>query len=245
MGFLGGSAGKEPACQCKRGRFHPWVRKIPGRKKWQPTPVFLPGKSYEQRSLEGYSPWGPGESDTAEQLSKHSLVTGFRRVLESPQVWGSYRHRPWSVSSWAPLQLQDPCSPLLTPATTKLTNCRLYQPHWLRLKSFSPRCTARSCFLPVSFLACSREHPKNPLNTHQAGWRSAHSQDRPGPKPRSLRWCFLFAHDLPPWRVLRHISRCFSGGCTKLSISGDHLRNTPFCWLSLCPFFAPAPRSHS
>ena len=86
MGFLGGSTGKEPACQCKRGRFHPWVRKIPGRKKWQPTPVFLPGKSHEQRSLEGYSPQGRRESDIAEQLSKHSLVTGFRRVLESPQV---------------------------------------------------------------------------------------------------------------------------------------------------------------
>ena len=36
----------------------PWVRKIPWRRKWQPTPVFLPGKSHGQRSLEGFSPWG-------------------------------------------------------------------------------------------------------------------------------------------------------------------------------------------
>ena len=42
----------------KRGRFNPWVRKIPCRKKWQPTPVFLPGESLGRRSLVGYSPWG-------------------------------------------------------------------------------------------------------------------------------------------------------------------------------------------
>ena len=55
--FPGGASGKEPACQCKRGkrlRFDPWVRKIPWRRKWQPTPVFLPGESHGQRSLVGY-----------------------------------------------------------------------------------------------------------------------------------------------------------------------------------------------
>ena len=41
-----------------------WVEKIPWRRKWQPTPVFLPGKSHRQRSLVGYSPWGCKESDT-------------------------------------------------------------------------------------------------------------------------------------------------------------------------------------
>ena len=40
------------------------VGKIPWRRKWQPTPVFLPGKSHGQRSLEGYSPWGPKGLDT-------------------------------------------------------------------------------------------------------------------------------------------------------------------------------------
>ena len=39
-------------------RFHPWVGKIPQRRKWEPNPVFLPGESYGQRSLAGYSPWG-------------------------------------------------------------------------------------------------------------------------------------------------------------------------------------------
>ena len=47
---------KEPAHQCRRRVFDPWVGKIPWRRKWQPTPVFLPGKSHGQRSLVGYSP---------------------------------------------------------------------------------------------------------------------------------------------------------------------------------------------
>ena len=44
--------------QLRRPGFHPWVRNIPWRRKWQPTPVFLPGKSHGQRSLVGYRPWG-------------------------------------------------------------------------------------------------------------------------------------------------------------------------------------------
>ena len=62
-------SGKESACQCrrcKRCRFYPWVGKIPWSRKWQPTPVFLPGEFHGQRSLVGYSPWGCKESDTTE-----------------------------------------------------------------------------------------------------------------------------------------------------------------------------------
>ena len=53
----------------RRLRFNPCVWKIPWRRKWQPTPVFLPGKSHEQRSLAGYSPWGSKESDTIERTT--------------------------------------------------------------------------------------------------------------------------------------------------------------------------------
>ena len=49
---------KESTCQFRRCGFDPRVGKIPWRRKWQPTPVFLPGKSHGQRSLAGYSPWG-------------------------------------------------------------------------------------------------------------------------------------------------------------------------------------------
>ena len=49
---------KEPTGQCKRPRFDPWVEKIPWRREWQPTPVFMPGESDRQRSLAGCTPSG-------------------------------------------------------------------------------------------------------------------------------------------------------------------------------------------
>ena len=49
------------------------VRKIPWRRKWQPTPVFFPGESHGQGSLEDYSPWGRKEWDMTERLSTHTL----------------------------------------------------------------------------------------------------------------------------------------------------------------------------
>ena len=65
-------SGKESTCQCKRLRrlrFNLWVEKISWRRKWQPTSVFLPGKSHGQRSLAGYSPGDCKKSDTTERLS--------------------------------------------------------------------------------------------------------------------------------------------------------------------------------
>ena len=61
-GYFSGSEGKESTCQCNRLGFDPWVLKIPRRREWQPTPVFLPGKFHGQRSLVGYSPWGSQRS---------------------------------------------------------------------------------------------------------------------------------------------------------------------------------------
>uniref|UniRef100_A0AC11DZ86 Serine/threonine kinase 39 n=1 Tax=Ovis aries TaxID=9940 RepID=A0AC11DZ86_SHEEP len=62
--------------QCRRPGFNPWVGKISWRRKWQPTPVFLSGKSHGRRSLVGYSTWGCKESDTTERLHFH-FHTGF------------------------------------------------------------------------------------------------------------------------------------------------------------------------
>ena len=56
-GFTDGSDSKESASNGRRTGFDPWVGKIPWRREWQPTPVFLPGKFHGQRSLAGYSPW--------------------------------------------------------------------------------------------------------------------------------------------------------------------------------------------
>ena len=69
MGFPDGAVVKESTCQCRRCRrrgFDSWVRKIPWRGKWQPTPVFLLGKIHVQRSLVGYHPWVHKELDTTE-----------------------------------------------------------------------------------------------------------------------------------------------------------------------------------
>ena len=64
--FPNGSEGKASAFNAGRPGFNPWVRKILWRRKWQPTPVLLPGKSHEQRSMVGYSPLGRKEVDTTE-----------------------------------------------------------------------------------------------------------------------------------------------------------------------------------
>ena len=75
--------GKDFACQCRRHKrrgFNPWVGKIPQSRKWQSTPVFLPGKSYGQRSLAGYN--GIAESDTTEHPHIHIKLNQFAAHLK-------------------------------------------------------------------------------------------------------------------------------------------------------------------
>ena len=75
---------KKSACQCRRGGFNPWVGKIPWRKKWQPTPVFLPGEFHGQRSLLGYSSWGHKEADMTEGINNNK-ITNLRKCLKLNQ----------------------------------------------------------------------------------------------------------------------------------------------------------------
>ena len=74
--FPGGTSGKGSTCQCRRHGFNSWVRKIPWRRKWQPTPVCLPGKFHGQRILPEYSPWGCKELDTTEHTAHPLLGRG-------------------------------------------------------------------------------------------------------------------------------------------------------------------------
>ena len=71
-------SGKESPCQCRRHERHgcnPWVEKIPWRRKWQATPVFLPGQFHGQRSQAGHCPWGCKKSDmTDTQTHTHTLL---------------------------------------------------------------------------------------------------------------------------------------------------------------------------
>ena len=90
---------KESTCwcrRCRRRRLDPWVRKNPWRRKWQLTPVFLPGESRGQRSLAGYSPWAHKESDLTERLSMHTHSDSTR----SHNAWG------WHV--WTRAELAPP-----------------------------------------------------------------------------------------------------------------------------------------
>ena len=108
-GFPGGTVGKESASQCgrcKRHEFDPWVEKIPWRREWQPTPVFLPGRPHGQRSLVGSSPWGHKESDTTECVCVNEYIHTqlFRKVKDTASEQVSALGMGWTeaVSHEAP-----------------------------------------------------------------------------------------------------------------------------------------------
>ena len=94
-GLPSGLSGKESAYQCRRRRFDPWVRKIPWRSKWQPIPIYLPGKPMDRGAW-----WAIVmglQKDTTEQLNNH-------QQWRSPAcAWGrgksSFPFSPFIVSS--------------------------------------------------------------------------------------------------------------------------------------------------
>ena len=89
-GLPGGASGKEPACQCRRHKrraFDPWVGKIPWRKAWQPTPIFLPGESHGQRRVAGYRV-GRDWSDLAHNL--RSIKGAFREASDLRRAQNAY-----------------------------------------------------------------------------------------------------------------------------------------------------------
>ena len=83
--------------QFRRCTFNPWVRKIPWRRAWQSTPVFLPGKSYGQSSLPSYSPW------FLKELEKNELLTNtFTFHLLTVEHWSFSDKLIWKT--WHPLK---------------------------------------------------------------------------------------------------------------------------------------------
>jgi len=119
--------GKEPTSQCrryKRPRFNCWVGKIPQKRKWQPTPVFLPGESYRQRSLAGYSPSGRKESDTTEWLGTHT----HKYNLSQTTLKG------WPLSRWENRPEESKLEPSRKPGTLDLD---LLFPSMLFLPAFA------------------------------------------------------------------------------------------------------------
>ena len=87
MGLPRWLSGKESSCQgriLRRHKFNPWVGKIPQRRKWQPTPVFMLEKFHGQRSLRGYSSWGGKELDRQSTTAKATLSSTFKLQLLLP-----------------------------------------------------------------------------------------------------------------------------------------------------------------
>ena len=83
--------------QCRRLMFDPWVGKTPWKREWQPTPVFLPGESYGQRSLAGYSPW-----NWILAANTHTPITHFQTSIHIHlPVEGKSNPRLTSSLPWA------------------------------------------------------------------------------------------------------------------------------------------------
>ena len=88
MGFLGGSEGENLPAMQETQVFDPWVRKIPWRREWQPTSVFLPEEFHGQRSQAVFSPGGCKESDMTEQLNNNKGMypgPGYERAFADYQ----------------------------------------------------------------------------------------------------------------------------------------------------------------
>ena len=97
------------------------MRKFPWRRKWQSTLIFLPGKSYGQRSLADYSPWDCKESDMIEQLTHY---------------WHSQFYRMWTCE-FVVVQVLSPVRLFATPWTTACRACLSFTISWSLLKLMS------------------------------------------------------------------------------------------------------------
>ena len=124
---------KKSRLQCRRPGFDPWVGKIPWRRAWQPTPVFLPEESPGQRNLVGYSPWGHKESDTTERpTTQHRVCLGC--VIFSAKI-GTIQE---NCDNWLSYDSVQSCTSLtiicLFPSYTNNTMCsNQYKQHSVSL----------------------------------------------------------------------------------------------------------------
>ena len=107
-----GSDSTESAWQCRKRALDPWVRKIPWRREWLSTPVFLPRELHGQRSLVGYSPWGCKESDMTDQptLWLFTHIKGISSVQSLSHV--RLFVTPWTAARQASLSITNSQSSL-------------------------------------------------------------------------------------------------------------------------------------
>ena len=147
--FPGGASGRESACQCRRHKgwgYNPWVRKIPWRRVWQPSPVFLPGESHGQRSLAGYSPQCRKELETTE-VTWHA---------HTPGAWPLLPLTAGASGSWVRIQSLSAVCPSHT-----------LQQDGQQLRRWGlPACVpALSCLTLRDLMDCSQPGLQNPWNS--------------------------------------------------------------------------------
>ena len=129
---------KEPACQCRRHRRHvldPWVRKIPCKKKWQPIPVFLPGKSHGERSWGGGC-FSPQDCRVEQDLATEHTHTHHQFILLYASIYANFFFLPWNIfpSHLHPYHYFPPpiVNSLISTAFTCSCSCKkLRQTWWL------------------------------------------------------------------------------------------------------------------
>ena len=130
--------GSSVCLQCGRPGFDPWVRKIPWRREWLPTPVFLPGESHGWRSLVGCRLWGRTESDTTEATSQQQQT-----YLRASPVAQMVKSLPATWETGVPsLGREDPLEkematpiPVLLPGKSRGQRCLVGYSPWGRKES--------------------------------------------------------------------------------------------------------------
>ena len=148
--------------QCRRHGFDSWVGKIPWRRKWQPTPVFLPGESHGQRSLVGYSPWG-------RKRVGHDLATQQKKTFLGYITWPSFEMTFLQVSAGLPSSRLDLTVPessaegglprLPSPCLVSPSHHCLSPGHWALCETVS--CTVGLPQL-ISLVCCLTALPPSP-----------------------------------------------------------------------------------
>ena len=152
--FPGGVSDKELACQCRRHKrcgLDPWVRKIPWRRKWQPAPVFLPGKSHGQRSLAGYSPRGR-KSRTRLREWAHT-VTIIASITLSPWMMC------WALGRWAQANQQT------------LQWCKRTPSRFWPGPTLQALLALQAVTIPFQTSAHLKHRSKTPLDPRHWGWK--------------------------------------------------------------------------
>ena len=101
--FAGQLVKNLPNQECRRPGFNSQVRKIPWRRKWQPTPIFLPGESHRQRSLAGYSLWGhKSQTWLSDQTTTTSIYTN-NIYIHKEYIYKIVRIEPCGVHQHFPV----------------------------------------------------------------------------------------------------------------------------------------------